>query len=401
MARFFILLCCALFIFTSPLFSDNKIELVESFPVNTSLDLPQFRNTLDVWLEMLNEAKETIDIETFYFSAKKGGPLDDVLEAIINAAHRGVKVRIISEKKFHNTYPEPLNSLDKIENIKVAIIDFGQVAGGVMHAKYFMIDDSQIFLGSQNFDWRSLSHIHELGIRVKSTLLVEQFKKVFDADWLLANNNSDKKNLFNLHKTNIPIELELPDRTVPIYPVYSPKGFIPDENLWDEPRIIQLMDEAKKTINIQLLSYSPTSYNGEYYANLDNALRRAAARGVLVRMIISDWAKRKPGIDYLKSLTIVPNIDIKLSTIPPIKKHIPYGRVDHCKYLLVDDKKFWIGTSNWSKSYFYNDRNIGLIIMYAKLAQKTALFFNNNWQSEYTYLLDPCTEYEPPHIGEK
>ena len=45
------------------------------------------------------------------------------------------------------------------------MIDIGTVAGGVQHAKFFIVDGEEVFLGSQNFDWRALKHIHELGVR--------------------------------------------------------------------------------------------------------------------------------------------------------------------------------------------------------------------------------------------
>ena len=37
--------------------------------------------------------------------------------------------------------------------------------GGVLHAKYFIVDDRDAFFGSQNFDWRALEHNYELGAR--------------------------------------------------------------------------------------------------------------------------------------------------------------------------------------------------------------------------------------------
>lgn len=390
---------CWLVLFAVAQIRADEIELVESVPVQTDLDMVELRNTPEVWLEMINGAQRSLDIETFYFSARSGEPLDDILAAIRAAADRGVQVRIISEKKFHNTYPEPLNSLDKAEGIDVKIIDFGKIAGGVMHAKYFIVDEEQMFLGSQNFDWRSLKHIHELGIRIKNDKIVSTFLEVFNADWFLAENESANWNGFGSSAISTPLSLDPGDRTIPVVPVYSPRTFIPDSALWDEPKIISLMDSARSRICIQLLSYSTVSYGGEYYANLDNALRRAAARGVRVQMILSDWSKRKPGIDYLKSLTIVPNIEIRLSTIPAMEEHIPYARVDHCKYLLVDDQRFWIGTSNWSKSYFYNGRNIGLIVDDEIMANQVVRFFEKNWNSTYVYPLDPCREYEPPFIG--
>ncbi|NIV72593.1 MAG: phospholipase, partial [Calditrichae bacterium] len=123
-----------------------------------------------------------------------------------------------------------------------------------------------------------------------------------------------------------------------------------------------LINSAKEKIHIQLLSYDPASH-GEYYPATENALRSAALRGVQAKLIVSDWNKRKPGVDYLKSLQVLPNIEVKFSTIPEFSDgFIPYARVEHCKYMVVDDSLTWIGTSNWAKNYFYASRNLGLVI---------------------------------------
>lgn len=380
----------------------GDIELVESVPVETILDMKALRNTPGVWQEMISNAKKSLDIETFYVSAKTGEPLDIILDGIKRAAARGVRVRIISEEKFRKTYPEPLTSLDKRKNIEVRFIDFGRIAGSVMHAKYFIVDGEQVFLGSQNFDWRALKHIHELGIRVRNKSLAKVFTKLFNGDWELAKENVVLEKLFTRSKYKVPISLLLQDRSVPVVPVFSPPNFLPYENLWDEPRLVALIDNAKKEINIQLLTYSPTGRGRTYYEVLDNALRRAAVRGVKVKLICSDWSKRHPTIDYLKSLSLVPNIEVKLSTIPEYSGgFIPYARVEHCKYLVVDGKRFWIGTSNWSKGYFHHGRNVGLIINDSTLGQILQTFFYNSWNSPYAYFIDPCKDYEPPKVSRK
>src|SRR5882672_5095592 len=167
----------------SPLFSQvagyPDFEIVESAPVESGLDNPDVRNAHEVWLEMINGARNTFDCEEFYVSAEKGEPLDEVIEAMKGAAGRGVAVRIIGDSRMHKTYPDPLDMLGKVKNITVRIIDFGKLAGGVQHAKYFIVDGEQIFLGSQNFDWRSLKHIHELGVRISHPGAVAVYQTIF------------------------------------------------------------------------------------------------------------------------------------------------------------------------------------------------------------------------------
>jgi phosphatidylserine/phosphatidylglycerophosphate/cardiolipin synthase-like enzyme len=130
-------------------------------------------------------------------------------------------------------------------------------------------------------------------------------------------------------------------------------------------------------------------------------LRSAALRGVQVKLLVSDWNKREPGIDYLKSLQVLPNVEVKLSTIPQHSEgFIPFARVEHCKFMVVDASLTWIGTSNWAKNYFYTSRNLGLVIKGESINSIVQKIFLKSWNSEYAYLVDPSVEYEVPRISE-
>jgi phosphatidylserine/phosphatidylglycerophosphate/cardiolipin synthase-like enzyme len=65
----------------------------------------------------------------------------------------------------------------------VRVIDYHRIAGGVQHAKFMIVDDREAWLGSQNLDWRALSHIHELGARVRLEPVAKTFEDVFESDW--------------------------------------------------------------------------------------------------------------------------------------------------------------------------------------------------------------------------
>jgi phosphatidylserine/phosphatidylglycerophosphate/cardiolipin synthase-like enzyme len=60
----------------------------------------------------------------------------------------------------------------------------------------------------------------------------------------------------------------------------------------------------------------------------------------------------------------------------------------------VDDKVFWLGTSNWSKSYFHNGRNLGVVVKNEKLAKRVSQIFLKSWDSDYCNLVELGKEYE-------
>jgi phosphatidylserine/phosphatidylglycerophosphate/cardiolipin synthase-like enzyme len=378
----------------------KNFEIVESAPVETTLDNPDVRNAHEVWLEMISHAKRNLDLEQYYISNEPNEPLEDIIDAVVEAGKRGVKVRIIADAGMYKTYPQTVDMLGKQKNISARLIDYGKISDGIEHAKYFIVDGEEVFLGSQNFDWRALKHIYELGVHITDKQAAKVFTDIFEMDWELSGPES---NNFKVHKEQYktPYVLIEGDETLQYYPTFSPTGYIPDESLWDEKQLVSLMDQAKAEIYFHVLTYSPAAKKKGYYEVLDNALRRAAARGVKVHVMAADWSKRKPTIDYLKSLAVIPNIEVRLSTIPEWSGgFIPYARVDHSKFLVVDDRFSWIGTSNWEKSYFYNARNVGVVVENKTVNKILKKIHLNNWNSSYSYPVKPEIEYTPPKIGD-
>jgi phosphatidylserine/phosphatidylglycerophosphate/cardiolipin synthase-like enzyme len=382
----------------SNLWATASIELVESIPIETSLDNEDIRNTTEVWLEMISSAKRSINLGQFYISHKKGEALEPILNAIVEAANRGVKVRLIVDGNMYKTYPETADLLNQYENIDVHVYNLSEITGGVLHAKYFIVDEEEIFIGSQNFDWRALTHIHELGIRVANKKVLSFYKELFELDWALSAKDANTDAILS----NIVLRDELESYTVKhnqygnvtIIPTASNPDIMYAVNNWDEMQLLNMINNANASIKIQLLSYAPYSRN-DLYEELDFSLRRAAARGVKVEMILSDWNFYSPRIEYIKSLHAIPNIKIKFSTIPEASTgYVGYARVEHCKYMIIDDNAFWLGTSNWSKSYFYNGRNLGLVIQNKKMACRVSDIFYKSWNSEYCKFVELEKEYQ-------
>jgi phosphatidylserine/phosphatidylglycerophosphate/cardiolipin synthase-like enzyme len=398
--------------------SGIEIEIVESAPVETNLDQKDIRNASEVWVEMIHDAEETLDLGEFYLSdTEQGGLLKPVIDVVIGAAERGVKVRLLTEKSFYDTYPETIDRFRNTDGIEVRFFDIKAKTGGVLHAKYFIVDQRELFLGSQNFDWRALEHIHEIGLRVASPSLALTLTRLFDSDWAISGEEEvavteDPESLPDQDGDGLADDI---DPTPEIatwdeepggdirraYLVASPPPLNPPGIPPAEDELLRRIESAESEIVLQLLSYSPVSRHDGYYGKIDNALKAAAGRGVKVRMILSDWNKRRPGIDHLKSLSLIPNIHIRLSTIPQWSGgFIPFARVEHCKYMVIDKKTLWVGTSNWSKDYFHNSRNVEIVVESEPLAQRMWDLFYFSWNGKYTYPIRVDVDYLPPRIGE-
>lgn len=376
--------------------AEPELVLVESSPVETTLDHADIPDAWRVWPEMIGAATRTLDIEQFYVSNAPGSRLEPVIQAIEAAAARGVRVRLIVDEKFVKQYPETLERL-AAHRAEVRRMDTAKSMGGVQHAKYFIVDGREAYFGSQNFDWRSLEHIQELGLRVRVPEVVRALSAIFEFDWVLAAGGSPVASGEHV-PTSLPVSFA--GETVRVTPVFSPQGYLPDPGSWDLPRLVGLIDGAKRSVRVQVLTYRAHGRDGSEFRELEDALKRASARGVKVELMVADWGKRKGTIEGLQALHAPPGLTVKLVTIPRWSGgFVPFGRVVHAKYLVVDGEAAWVGTSNWERDYFFQTRNVGLIIEGPAFAQQLERFFSDTWSSPYAAEVDPKATYQPPSIS--
>lgn len=375
-------------------------QLVETAPVETTLEHADIPDAWQVWPEMIGAAQHTLDIAQFYVSSERGKRMEPVLAAIEAALARGVKVRLISDLKFVKTYPESLARLEQA-GAQVLRIDFAKIAGGVQHAKYFVVDGAEVYIGSQNFDWRSLEHIQELGVRVREPALAARVLAVFERDWAVGRGEPAPVASAPEGGWRMPFAAGEGAGALSYRFVASPKGALPDDALWELPAIVEMIDGARSHVRVQLLTYKASSREGGYWEVLESALRRAAARNVKVELLVSNWCQRKYTIEGLQSLEVLPNVDVKLVAIPEWSGgFVSFARTVHAKYMVVDGAHSWIGTSNWEEDYFTKSRNLGLIVDGSGFAEQLERFFADGWSSAYAAPVDPARHYEAPRIGE-
>ena len=369
-------------------------ELVYTYPIETTLEQPTLRAASTVWPQLFDSAKKTIDLAEFYFTPKTGESITSSFEALKKAGARGVKIRVLAEKKMERASQEGFELLKAIPNLELRVIEFAKIkSDGIQHAKYFVIDGRTAYVGSQNFDWRSLKHIHELGLKIADAKLVAQIAAVFAQDWKAQALAAQGKPVAELNK--LPPAASFRDTA---YLVASPFAFNPPGVGDSQSELVRLIASADQSLEIQMLDYGPiTRSPHRYYPPIDNALRGAALRGVKVKLLVSHWNTEPPAVDHLKSLSLIPNIEVKIATLPEAKDgYIPFSRVIHSKYMVVDGKAFWLGTSNWSGGYLDNSRNLELVVKDAALASKVQGVHAQLWGSEYAAPIDVAKDYPKP-----
>jgi phosphatidylserine/phosphatidylglycerophosphate/cardiolipin synthase-like enzyme len=356
------------------------LVLVESRPLETTLGDPSLPATAGEWLDMIGAARTTLDLEEYYLSERPGEALSPVLEAIGAAAARGVRVRLLLDAKMHRTYPMPADSLAKIPNVSVRVVDYGRLAKGVQHSKFMIADRSDAFVGSQNLDWRSLSHIHELGLRSRLAPVAAALEDVFETDWNMADTTNTTPPV-DRARVKWPVRFEQGGTKGEIWLGASPRATTPVSIPWDRDLLVQRLDEARREIVVQTLNYGVAGF-GSRDSTLHQALIAAARRGVKVRLLVSDWGLGYDGEADLKALATNANVEVRISRVPDWSGgYIPFARVEHCKFAVVDSSWLWLGTSNWEPSYFLTTRNVGLTVHHAGVASGVRGVFEKDWTS--------------------
>ena len=282
---------------------------------------------------------------------------------------------------------------------QVKSLDFTKLMGaGVLHTKLWLVDGKHFYVGSANFDWRSLTQVKELGVLVRDCpCLAEDMAKIWRVYWDLGGQESVPASWPSSYSTHInsASPLELPSLNTSVYLASSPPPFCPEGRDKDIEAILRGISQAREFVHIAVMDYFPSTIYGKktmFWPRIDDALREAAiSRGVRVRLLASHWAHTRPSmLRFLRSLSDLsgtdPRVDIqvKLFTVPsftPAQEKIPFARVNHNKYMVTDQEGF-IGTSNWSADYFISTGGIGFVFT-GPVRQQLEDVFSRDWESDY------------------
>jgi len=358
-------------------------SLVLSVPQGVDVAVEGIPQAKDVWLDLVESAQVRLDIAQFYVVNRPGSALDRVMAALEAAGRRGVKIRFLLSAQGPENDGATLARLKAIPGLELRFLDLSD-RKGVHHAKYFLVDDRVAYVGSQNFDWRSLVHIHETGLCLETPGVLARLRAIFELDWARAGQA-------------VPPNLELPP-LVPGEPelLASPAELLPPGIRPTLPVMLELLNQARTRIRYQVLTYSPVTGRDGYWPVLDDALRAAAVRGVKVELLVSDWNLDEPAVHHLKSLAALPGVEVRVASLPEDPKgFIPFARVIHSKVLRVDDAVLLVSTSNASERYFTASRNVELLIRDADLARQADRASDRLWNGSMTFRLEPRRSYAP------
>jgi len=385
----------------------QPLVAVESVPSEVSLDIPEIPNTRSVWEELLQSADDSIKMGLYYYTSRDNTALERLGQLLRERADDGVHVEVVSDSVFFEQYPDELNELASHSNADVHILDLEDQTGGVMHAKYFVVDEESYYAGSANFSWKTLKHNRELGLAGTNSDVAERILEVFKVDWKSAGPDSPSIEKMRENFSDRKPPHETTEDTPPWIDeenftavTASPPKLTPPTIRSDLETLVGLIDSAENKIFVDIFQYGLTSpYSETNLHDLDFALRRAAQRGVKVNLMVSDWSLEDPQRSHLESLRTMPNINVRAIGFPiHTSGYFAYARTSHPKMILVDSRYAWVGSANWQPGYFTNSRNLGIVTNHSTVTKDLKKFFLTAWTSRYSQDITGSTSKKKPSV---
>ncbi|XP_062121112.1 5'-3' exonuclease PLD3 [Drosophila sulfurigaster albostrigata] len=399
-----------------------QLQLVETLPLglNYTPDSPKFLSTFEAWQLLLNTAKATVDIAAPFwtlrgldFNDSSTQPGEELFQRLLSNGDAGkprLRIRIALNKSADSFWHADARIFGNYGAAQVVAIRLPDE--GALHSKLWIVDDQHFYLGSANMDWRSLTHVKELGVLAQNCpQLTRDLSKIFKAYWQIGSaKDASIPSQWSWHyHTNYNLRRPMLIRgnrnyTMSAFISSSPPLLTAQGRTPDLDAILHFIESANEFIYIAVMDYYPLivySTHVQYWPPIDNALRKAAVeRGVAVKLLVSWWKHSDPNEDnYLRSLQELStsnnhqvDIQIRRFVVPSDEQQlkIPFGRVNHNAYM-VTERIAYIGTSNWSGEYFTHTAGVGLVLSDVDFENNTQqtlrsdLFnvFERDWHSPY------------------
>eukprot|EP00948_MAST-09A_sp_MAST-9A-sp1_P000755 g755.t1 len=346
-------------------------------------------------VELIEGAKESIDIGTPGFSSWSGctpyltptqrcmracSPSDQraekfpVFAALLNALHRGVAVRILT-----NNYniKDCKGTISPLPFLKLNGANIRYYASTTfLHEKYMNIDGGKkVSISSINFSQTSFRYNREAGIVLSGSKGAADFvASVFDSDWRRgatfpsqANAGWSESDLAIIQSED-QVPVVLPDPKSGLSDYYSPpdynktthgKGFSLGSD--DTLTVLTSPDFSAKTLSEQLLTAKKTLDIHIYQITSDwiaNAIESLLHKGVKVRLLVSGKIYGEDDCNaanavYKKLVYNVSNSDNLVDDALSIYKTTFFYSYSHQKYWVIDGEQVGLSTGNMSPSDFH------------------------------------------------
>ncbi|MBI3739341.1 MAG: DUF1669 domain-containing protein, partial [Chloroflexi bacterium] len=267
-------------------------------------------------VDAIDSARLSVDAAIYSLS------LDSIRDALIRAYQRGVQVRVVMESdNMDRSDPQALKD--------AGIPVLGDRREGLMHDKFVVIDQSEVWTGSMNFTDSGTYKDNNNLMLIRSTKVAEDYETEFNEMFV------DDKFGSNVVPATPNPHVTVDGTALDIY-------FSPDDHV--QAALLDLLNNAQSSI--YFLAYSFTS------DSLGQVIRQKAAAGVKVAGVMeTDQVKSNIGSEY--DTFRAAGLDVHLDGNP--------GQMHH-KVMIIDGQIVVMGSYNFTASAENsNDENVIVI----------------------------------------
>lgn len=254
--------------------------------------------------EAIDSARLTVDVAIYSLS------LDSIRDALLRAHDRGVRVRMVMESdNLDRSDPQ------KLKDAGIPIL--GDRREGLMHDKFVVIDNSEVWVGSMNFTDSGAYEDNNNLMRIRSVKMAENYTKEFEEMFIDDKFGAD----------TVP---ETPNPRVTIDGTFIDVYFAPDDNV--QANLMDLIDNALASVRFMAFSFTADP--------LGEAVRRSAKEGALVAGVMdADQIKSNIGTEF--DAFSHDDLDVYKDVNPGLMHH---------KVMIIDASIVVLGSYNFTAS---------------------------------------------------
>ena len=359
-----------------------------AIPVEVS-NAPQSNQALTI--NSIRSAQSSISLNIYELSSP------EIADALIGQIKAGVTVSILEEGS-------PVGGMSTAaKGIESEIVSamaafpkdhFYQMGGGTSakrryrfdHAKYAVIDEQFLLIGSENYSPTGNPSPGTLGNRgweifTQDPSLAQEYKQIFATD--SSTQFGDVADLTKHAAVNTTSSRPLKSAGMGAHLDASQIVRItsPDTSL---NGLVGLINQARKNIEIEQMTFDSTWNKQAGASPLYVAILNAARRGVHVRVLLNDsHVFDHPGkpaaphnLDTIKLYLGVGNLEARTANLKAMG--VDYI---HNKGMLVDGTQTLISSINWDQNSIQSNREAAVAITSPQVNQYYEALFNQDWQA--------------------
>ena len=265
--------------------------------------------------EAIDAARYSVDVAIYHLN------LWSVRDALLRAAERGVRVRLVVESD--GIFDPEVQDL-----IQAGIPVLGDRREPLMHHKFTVIDEIEVWTGSMNYSVGSAYRDNNVLLRIRDRAVAENYRREFDE-------------MFNDDLFGPLSAADTPHPRVVIGTVTVETYFAPEDGV--ARRLIELIAGARSEVDVLAFTFTSDP--------LTEALLEAAGRGINVRGVFERDQAEAAGSDVRRLQQA--GLDVRLDN--------SQGTLHH-KLLLIDGRVVATGSYNFTRGAEQaNDENLVIL----------------------------------------